>query len=378
MLSVISQFDYYLPAASYARALLAMSLSFLAWLGWTWYAMPRPAVTLPTAAELQEARQFYSDVACTTYSYLSLMGDKYFYWTDDRNSLIQYGSKRNHLIALGDPACTAADLPRAIQQFRDYAADYDLSPVFYQVEEVNLHHYHDAGFRLLKLGESARVQLQTFTLQGKKGLKMRQALNRGERDRLQFELLEQPLGEATWKQLRAISNAWLGEKKLAEIGFSLGCFDRDYLSRGPVAVIRIADRIIAFASVTEDFGHRQEFGIDLMRHASGAPHGAMDFLFVCLLRHAHQAGYQWFDLGMAPLSGVGQSSWSPRDERLLRLVYRFGDRFYNYQGLRHYKEKFQPQWRGMYLAYPRGHALAPVLLDLTALITGGYRHVISG
>jgi phosphatidylglycerol lysyltransferase len=104
----------------------------------------------------------------------------------------------------------------------------------------------------------------------------------------------------------------------------------------------------------------------------------MDYLFVSLMLHAQQAGYRWFNLGMAPLSGVGKSPWSPRDERLLKLIYQFGDRFYNYQGLRNYKEKFRPEWRGMYLAYPRGHALAPVLFDVTALITGGYWRALKG
>lgn len=359
-------------AVGFERALLIMSITFLAWLAWTWYAMPAPAVKRPTAKSLQQASRFYSDVACTTYSYLSLLGDKYLRLADDGRSLCQYGIKRNHLITLGDPACAPADLPHAIQDLRRFADDYGLIPALYQIEEAHLHHYHEAGFRLLKLGETARVELASFTLEGKRGSKYRAILNRAGRDGLTFEILPQPLDEVAWRQLRDVSDAWLADRGMAEIGFSLGYFDRAYLARFPIAIVKREGNIIAFANVVEDFGHGQESGIDLMRHLTDAPHGTMDFLFVQLLQHAKDAHFCWFDLGMAPLSGVGRSHWSPLNERLLKLVYEFGNRFYNYKGLRQYKEKFHPEWRSMYLAYPHGHPLASVLFDVTALITGGY------
>ncbi len=53
-------------------------------------------------------------------------------------------------------------------------------------------------------------------------------------------------------------------------------------------------------------------------------------------------------------------------------------RVYNFQGLRAYKEKFDPVWEPHYLAYPGGLALPRVLADVTALIAGGYRNVFGG
>jgi len=359
----------------FAHALLAMLLGLLALLAWSWYATPAPELRLPDRDALQRAQSFYAEVACTTYSFLTLMGDKYLHAEDGR-SLSQYGAIRQHLVALGDPACADRDLPDAIHGFRRLADDYDRVPVFYQVQERHLHHYHEAGFRLLKLGESAHIELEAFTLKGKVGAKYRAVLNRAGRDGLVFEILPQPLDADTWQQLRTVSDAWLGDRGMGEIGFSLGSFNRDFLAWFPIAVAKQDGRIVAFANVVDDFGHGESCSIDLMRHLPDAPHGVMDFLFVNLLLHGQAAGYHWLDLGMAPLSGVGRSPWSPRDERLLKLVYELGNRFYNYQGLRSYKEKFRPEWRGMYLAYPRGHALAPILLDVTALIAGGYRRVL--
>jgi len=102
----------------------------------------------------------------------------------------------------------------------------------------------------------------------------------------------------------------------------------------------------------------------------------MDLLFVRLLEYGRDLGYAWFNLGMAPLAGVGASHYARTGERLVRLAFEYGNRFYNYKGLRSYKEKFQPQWRSAYLAYP--HQMSPrfLLLDVAALIAGGYRRIL--
>src|SRR5690606_34407998 len=137
------------------------------------------------------------------------------------------------------------------------------------------------------------------------------------------------------------STAWLKDQQGAEKGFSLGRFERDFLAHcSSFALIKHNAKIVAFASVTPDFTHREEFRIDLMRYLPDTPNGTMDFLFVNLIQHAAQAGYQWFDLGVAPLAGVGETVWSRGEERLIRLIYQYGTRFYNFKGLHVDKSKF--------------------------------------
>jgi phosphatidylglycerol lysyltransferase len=92
---------------------------------------------------------------------------------------------------------------------------------------------------------------------------------------------------------------------------------------------------------------------------------------------AKQEGYQWFNLGMAPLSGLEVSPVSPLWAKVGRFVYGHGESFYNFQGLRAYKEKFDPVWEPRYLAYPGGLALPRVVTDVSALIAGGYRKIFS-
>jgi phosphatidylglycerol lysyltransferase len=78
---------------------------------------------------------------------------------------------------------------------------------------------------------------------------------------------------------------------------------------------------------------------------------------------------------MAPLSGFEQSRVASVWNRLGGFIYHHGEAFYNFRGLRAYKDKFHPEWEPRYLAYPGGLRLARVLTDISALIAGGYRRI---
>jgi phosphatidylglycerol lysyltransferase len=363
-------------APRFARSLLAVVVTGIGMLGWLAFSMPRPRLVRPDDAALEQARSFYAERGGHEFAHLTLLGDKYLFYTPERDALIAYGTIRNRLVALGDPAGAASAVEGAVLAFRQFADRYGCVPVFYEVSEANLHLYHDHGFGLFKLGEQALVPLADFSLRGKKRDDLRSAVNRAAREGLEFSMLEHPLPEATWTELHDISTQWLG-KKTAEKGFSLGRFERGYLSRAPLAVVRREGAIVAFASLMPDYRQHQELSIDLMRHGTAAPPGCMDFLFVRLMEYARDAGYAWFNLGIAPLAGVGENEFARPTERLARLAYEYGNRFYNYKGLRRYKEKFQPQWRGAYLAYPYQMSPRLLLLDISALIAGGYGRVFT-
>ena len=363
-------------APRFARSLLAVMVTGIGMLGWLAFSMPKPRLVRPNDAALEQARTFYASQGGHEFAHLTLLGDKYLFYTPERDALIAYGAIRNRLVALGDPAGAPSAVEGAVLGFRQFADRYGCVPVFYEVSETNLHLYHDHGFGLFKLGEQALVPMADFSLRGKKRDDLRSAVNRAAREGLEFCMLEHPLPEATWAELQGISEQWLG-KKTAEKGFSLGRFERAYLSQTPIAVVRRAGAIVAFASLMPDYRQQQELSIDLMRHGTAAPPGCMDFLFVRLMEYARDAGYGWFNLGIAPLAGVGENEYARPAERFAHLAYEYGNRFYNYKGLRRYKEKFQPEWRGAYLAYPYQMSPRLLLLDISALIAGGYGRVFT-
>jgi phosphatidylglycerol lysyltransferase len=114
-----------------------------------------------------------------------------------------------------------------------------------------------------------------------------------------------------------------------------------------------------------------------MRHVSDAPAGTMDFLFAKTMLYFQEQGFQRFGLGMAPMSGMAEHRLAPRWHRLGGLLFHHGERFYNFRGLRSFKEKFDPVWEARYLAAPGGFAPFLALTDTAALISGGLRGVVS-
>ena len=80
---------------------------------------------------------------------------------------------------------------------------------------------------------------------------------------------------------------------------------------------------------------------------------------------------------MAPLSGFTTHALAPRWNRFGSLLYRHGEHFYNFQGLRQYKEKFDPEWRPRYLASPGGLALPRILANVASLISRGLKGALS-
>jgi phosphatidylglycerol lysyltransferase len=57
---------------------------------------------------------------------------------------------------------------------------------------------------------------------------------------------------------------------------------------------------------------------------------------------------------------------------LAGILFRRGDHWYNFQGVRFYKQKFEPEWVPRYMAYQRAVEWPVALANVSALIAGGW------
>ncbi|MDF9755516.1 bifunctional lysylphosphatidylglycerol flippase/synthetase MprF [Pseudomonas hunanensis] len=329
----------------------------------------RPVIHLPSEDELQRANRILL-ASDQPDGGLALTGDKALLFHPNDNAFLMYARRGRSLVALYDPIGPAQERAEMIWQFRDLCDLHHARPVFYQVRAENLPFYMDIGLTAIKLGEEARVDLRRFDIdaKGKEMKDLRYTWNRGGRDGLALEIHEP--GHAPLEALKEISDAWLSGKNVREKGFSLGRFSPEYLQHFRIALIRFQGRPVAFANLLET--HSNELAsLDLMRAHPEAPKLTMEFMMVGLILHYKSHDYGRFSLGMVPLSGLQPRRGAPLTQRLGSMVFQRGEQLYNFQGLRRFKDKFQPDWEPRYMAVPAGLDPLVALADTAALIAGG-------
>jgi phosphatidylglycerol lysyltransferase len=367
------QFAFHASAPRSLRALLFAAVIAAAYALWRLLRPAPPPFSVPQAADFERVAELISAGNDTTAN-LALLGDKNFLFNQDRTACIMFQSSGNSWVAMGDPI-GAPELGEAVAwEFLEACDGMAVSPVFYQVTPDRLPLYIDLGLTLSKLGEEARVPLDTFSLEGPARADLRHAHRRALREGAVFELVARERVPSILADLRTVSNAWLAEKNTAEKRFSLGFFNERYVANFDIGVVRRNGAIVSFANLWR--GGATELSVDLMRYNEAAPKGVIDFMLIECMLWGRAQGFKWFNLGMAPLSGLEEHALAPAWHKLGRMVQRYGETFYNFEGLRKYKEKFNPVWRPRYLAAPDGFAMAGALLDVTALISGGVRRVL--
>lgn len=328
-----------------------------------------PRVGIATEADRRNARSIA--LACPrTYAQLVLLGDKQLLFDDAATAFIMYAVEGRSWVAMGDPVGDQLAAQELAWRFRSLAHREADWAVFYEVAPDYLPLYLDLGLTITKLGEEGRVRLDDFTLEGGARKGLRRSMRTVERAGAQYRLVAPEEVPALLPDLRRISDEWLSKKTGREKGFSLGFFDESYVSQTHVIVLELGGAPVAFANLVEGAGHH-EATVDLMRYSEAAPPNAMEYLLTQAILWSRSRGFEWFSLGMAPLSGLEARPLAPLWARLDAAIFRYGEHFYHFEGLREYKEGFGPVWEPRYLASPGGGALPRVLTNVATLISGG-------
>lgn len=358
----------------FLRATVGVAVALMAFAAARLIRPARPEVPLPTSGDLERARPI-ADACPDATAQLAMLGDKALLFDERATGFVMYGVQGRSWVAMGDPVAPAGSVAPLAERFAELAVRHGGWPVFYEVGAKQLWLYLDLGLSIVKLGEEARVALDDFTLEGPQRRNLRRVWRKAQEDGCTLEVVMPPCIGAVLPELRAVSDRWLEEKHAREKGFSLGFFDDRYVQRFPAGVVRREGRIVAFATVWPS-GEHAELKVDLMRYGDGAPPGIMRYLLVELMLWGRQQGYHWFNLGMAPLSGLRRTALAPLWNQVGLALYGYGGRFYNFQGIRSFKEWFYPVWEPRYLASPGGASRPVILTNIASLIAGGLEGVV--
>lgn len=331
----------------------------------TWHALSPVRYRLTEEQrELHRVRGILERWATTSLAYFHLMPDKSHFFASEGEAFLGYRVSRGVAVVLGGPVGEPEACRAVVREFIEFCDLNGWGFCFHQCAPGEVELLQPLGLKALKIGEDAVIRLPGFSLSGKSFKHIRATVNRMEREGYEVVELPQPIDDATMAELREVSDAWLADGHHRERQFTLGWFDEDYLRETQVLAVRApSGRIEAFANVLPSF-HSKEANFDLMRRRPDSPNGAMDFLFVRMAERFRDAGMEGLNLGFAPLANVEETGVKGR---VLNWLYEYGGRLFNFQGLRAFKDKWDPAWEPRYLVY-RSDADLPGIALAVALV----------
>ncbi|RST77595.1 bifunctional lysylphosphatidylglycerol flippase/synthetase MprF [Siminovitchia acidinfaciens] len=328
---------------------------------------PRKMIMEKSVFQEEEVYEHVNKYGGNVLTHLIFLHDKYLFWNSKKTVLFPYQMYADKLIILGDPVGDRKDMPSAIEEFQQVSDLYGYTPVFYEVSMNMLPYLHESGFDFFKLGEEGFVELNEFSLSGKKMKGERAVINKFKRENYTFEIIKPPFSSESLSNLKEVSDDWLQGRR--EKGYSLGFFEESYLNKSDIAILKDENGYVtAFSSLMPVYDDHHTISVDLMRFKQNSPSGTMDFIFLSLFEWAKEEGYGRFNLGMAPLSNVGLSKYSFLGEKIGSQIYLHGQFFYHFKGLRQFKEKYVDEWDSKYMAYRKKSSLPITMLQVTNLI----------
>ncbi|HYX50371.1 MAG TPA: DUF2156 domain-containing protein, partial [Ktedonobacteraceae bacterium] len=321
-------------------------------------------------------------------SYFALSEEKSYFFSSSRKVVIAYVLKGTVAVVAGDPIGPENELAGALQEFKAFCSQQDWTMVFWQVRNDLVDLYRSFGMHLLKIGEDAVINTQSFTLRGGAMANVRSSARRAEKEGLQVVFYQGQVQDVEQlAQIERISQKWLAQKGGAEMGFSMGQFN----SKGdPEQITALAvdqqNLVHAFVTFVPIYG-RKGWGLDLMRRAERCVPGTMEFLLSRSIEFLKSCGAEMVSLGLAPLSNANNENASLLDNGIDALTHRFGN-LKESQSLFHFKKKFQPTWESRYLVFSHTLTLPKVgwalyqahQQDATLLrtIRGSFREWVKG
>jgi phosphatidylglycerol lysyltransferase len=266
---------------------------------------------------------------------------------------------------------------QAIADFAIMCDDHGWVPVFYSLHGSWQATFTRMGWQLMGIGEETVLRPRAWDPTGKKWQDIRSSINRADRAGVRAVWTDhRSLGVLQSVQIAEISELWVQEKKLPELGFTLGGLDE---LRDPAVRLMLAvdadERVHAVTSWMPSYRDGIVVGwtLDFMRRRPDSMNGVMEFLIArTMAMMSEQPEIEFLSLSAAPLAHTGeQPATGNGPERVGSLVARMLDFLgrslepvYGFRSLLAFKRKFQPEFQPLFMAYPDPIALPAIGIAL--------------
>jgi len=292
------------------------------------------------------------------------------YWFDESRQLaIAYRIANGCAITVSSPVGTPNDARASVGEFIRFCDRNAWTPAFYGIHGEWSTLLIEMGWSTTVVAEETIIDLAGFSMTGKKWQDVRSSINRAERANIRVVWTTWPaLSVAMTNQIAEISESWVVQKKLPELGFTLGGIDelddRDILLG---LAVDSNDRVQAVTSwmPTWNRGVVTGYTLDFMRRRSESMNGVMEFVIAQAALRFQDRGLQFLSLSGAPLALATSDDREKPVNRALLLMSRALEPVYGFRSLLAFKQKFQPRLDALYVAYPDALALPAVALAIS-------------
>ncbi|MDQ4212568.1 DUF2156 domain-containing protein [Microbacterium capsulatum] len=280
------------------------------------------------------------------------------YWfTPDGEGAVAYRVINGIALTMSDPVCAAGAERETIEGFVHHCESQGWSACFYSFHERYLPIFQSFGWQYMSVGEETVLDLPGLELTGKAWQKVRQPLNRGQREGITTLW-------STWHdlppkytaQIVAVSEEWVANKKLPEMGFTLG--GTEELKDPDVGIFLAINQEGTIEATTSWLpswtdGRITGWTIDFMRRGDGSMPGIMEFVIASAALHMKEQGAEVLSLSGAPLATKpGERPADPTVmDRLLSWLGEMLEPAYGFTSLFRFKSKFNPRYETIYMAY---------------------------
>jgi lysylphosphatidylglycerol synthetase-like protein (DUF2156 family) len=291
------------------------------------------------------------------------------------NGYVAYRHHAGVAVGLCDPvAATADERAGMLEEFATHARAAGLLPCLFSVTQEAVDHAGVLGWHALQVAEEAVLPLADLEYRGRAWQDVRTALNQAAKLGITHRMVtlrDAPRGVQL--QVRAISEQWMDEKGLPEMGFTLGGVDEALDPQVRVSLAVDAEGTVhgltSWMPVHAPGGGAPiGWTLDVMRRLPDGFRYTMELLIASACMTFKEEGAQLVSLSGVPLARAGAGDSTTERSGLDSFLDSLGaalEPYYGFRSLQAFKAKFQPRYQPLYLVFPDEAALPRIGLALT-------------
>ena len=320
-----------------------------------------------------------------TISWMTTWPENRHMITADGQGYLAFRKHAGVAVALGDPVGPPGATAGIIDDFIAMCDKAALVPYIFSCSRTTTEVTDGLGWSSAQVAEDNLIDLPTLEFKGKKWQDVRTALNKAPKEGVSFRMVS--LADEPWsmvRQVEELSQQWLGDKELPEMGFTLGgvteALDREVKVGLAVGADGKLHGVTSWMPVFGPEGHVRGWTLDLMRRADGGFRSTMEFLIASSCLWFKKDGAEFVSLSGAPLArSAADADGETPVEKFLDTLGEQLEPVYGFRSLHAFKGKFQPRFSPMYMAFRDEADLPRIGIAITRayLPTAGLRDMIS-